>query len=82
MKWSVPVGILKRPAVRDRRRALASCRISRSCSGVHDVLAGTGDDIAAAVTQADRHECREPLGEFFCKPAGISYGPSGFRQFT
>ncbi len=69
LKWSVPVGILKRPAVRDRKRASASRRISRSCSGVYDVLAGTGDDIAGAVSQADRNERREPLGEFFCKPA-------------
>ncbi len=54
----------------------------RSCSGAHDVLADTGDDITAEGGQADRYEYREPRGKLFCRPAEISYGPSRFRRFT
>ena len=74
-------------AGRDRRKAHVPMgyvprRMSRSCSVVHDVLAGTCDDITAEVGQADRNECREPRGKAFRRLAEISYGPSRTCRFT
>ena len=59
LKWILSVGILNLPAIHDRRKAHMPagsdpCRMSRSCSGVYDALADTGDDITAEVGQADR----------------------------
>src|SRR5712692_1392295 len=87
LKWPLSVGILNLPAVNDRGKAHVPagsdpCRMSRSCSGVYDALADTGDDITAEVGQADRYECPEPQCKLFHRPAEISHGPSRFCRFT
>src|SRR5256885_3361833 len=74
-------------AGRDRRKAHVPMgyvprRMSRSCSVVHDVLAGTCDDITAEVGQADRNECREPRGKAFRRLAEISYAVFCLKKKT
>jgi len=57
-------------------------RISRSRFRVHNGLAGTSDDLAAEVNQANRYECCRPREELFGRPAKISYESSRFRRFA
>ena len=87
LNWLLSVGILKLQAVHDRRNAHVPVgygprRLLCSCSGVHDAVAHTGDDIAAEGGQADRFEYPGPRGRIFRRPAEISYGSSRYDRFT
>ena len=63
--WHTQVASRSRPEKGPCPAGYAPRRMARSYSGVHDALAGTGDDITADVGQADLYECREPQAHFF-----------------
>jgi hypothetical protein len=87
LNWLLSVGILNSQAVYIRSNphvpvGYGPRRLLCSCSGVHDAVAHTGDDIAAEGGQADRFKYPEPRGKLFRRPAEISHGPSRYDGFT